>query len=141
VKGIVGCPESDALDARPERLYLPQLEAMSVPTPGGPLEMALGCYVITTGDGRNSLIDSGVAPGYPRPATAAADGVRTVIDCLSDIGLTPHDIDTLTCTHFDVDHAGCHDAFTGAEFVVWRVHYEAARNGYPRCAGIPLRQS
>jgi N-acyl homoserine lactone hydrolase len=30
------------------------------------------------------------------------------------------DIDTLICTHFDIDHAGYHDAFTNAELVVQR---------------------
>jgi N-acyl homoserine lactone hydrolase len=39
------------------------------------------------------------------------------------------------CTHFDVDHAGYHDAFPQAEFIVQREHYSVARGGHPRFAG------
>ncbi len=41
---------------------------------------------------------------------------------------------SLICTHFDVDHAGYHDAFPNAELVVQRAHYELARSGHPRFA-------
>jgi N-acyl homoserine lactone hydrolase len=44
------------------------------------------------------------------------------------------DIDTLICTHFDIDHAGYHDAFTNAELVVQREHYVRARNGHTHFA-------
>ena len=44
------------------------------------------------------------------------------------------DISTVICSHFDVDHAGYHDAFPYAEFVVQREHYELARGGHPRFA-------
>ncbi len=49
-------------------------------------------------------------------------------------GLKPEDIDTLICTHFDVDHAGYHDAFTKAELIVQREHYDLARRGHSRFA-------
>src|SRR5437588_12676998 len=43
-------------------------------------------------------------------------------------------MDTVICTHFDVDHAGFHDSFPNAEFVVQRGHYQIAGNGHPRFA-------
>jgi len=57
-----------------------------------------------------------------------------VLEHLADLGLRPEDIDLLICTHFDVDHAGYHDAFTKAELIVQREHYELARSGHPRYA-------
>src|SRR5207245_6829111 len=53
---------------------------------------------------------------------------------LADLDLGPEDIDLLICTHFDVDHAGYHDAFTKAELIVQREHYELARSGHARFA-------
>src|SRR5262249_25443936 len=44
------------------------------------------------------------------------------------------EVGLLVCTHFDTDHAGYHDAFTHAQLVVQRRHYEAARSGHPRFA-------
>ena len=38
----------------------------------------------------------------------------------------------MICTHLDVDHAGCHDAFPHATFVIQRKQYEAARRGDAR---------
>lgn len=119
----------------PRRLYLMQLSTSSVPVSGGTLEMVLGCYLIETGDGRHVLIDSGLPADAPRPAGAPPAGhERNVIEHLGDLGLRPDDVDLLICTHFDVDHAGYHDAFTHAELVVQREHYELARGGHPRFA-------
>ena len=53
---------------------------------------------------------------------------------MAALGILPDDITTVICTHFDVDHAGYHDAFTKAEFIVQREHYELARSGHPRYA-------
>jgi N-acyl homoserine lactone hydrolase len=57
-----------------------------------------------------------------------------VIEQLADLGLRPDDTDLLVCTHFDVDHAGYHDAFTKAELIVQREHYALARSGHARFA-------
>ena len=57
-----------------------------------------------------------------------------MLEHLADLGLRPEDIDLLVCTHFDVDHAGYHDNFPHAEFIVQREHYELARSGHPRYA-------
>jgi N-acyl homoserine lactone hydrolase len=52
---------------------------------------------------------------------------------LASIGLKPDDIDTVISTHYDIDHAGRHAAFTKAQYVVQRVHHlDAASN--PRFA-------
>jgi N-acyl homoserine lactone hydrolase len=55
-----------------------------------------------------------------------------VIEHLAALALAPTDIETVICTHFDVDHAGYHDCFAHCEFVVQREHYEFARKGHPR---------
>jgi N-acyl homoserine lactone hydrolase len=119
----------------PHRLYLMQLSAFTVPRgDGSSMEMSMGCYLIETADNRRILIDSGMAPDT-RPANAPqARDETNVIEQLASLGLQPDDIDTVICTHFDVDHAGYHDHFKHAEFVVQRSHYELARSGNPRLA-------
>jgi N-acyl homoserine lactone hydrolase len=119
----------------PRKLYLMQLSAMTVPLGDGQtIEMSMGCYLIETTDNGRILIDSGIAADA-RPANAPPARFETnVIEQLASLDLRPADIDTVICTHFDVDHAGYHDHFTEAEFVVQRSHYELARGGYPRLA-------
>jgi len=96
--------------------------------------MVLGCYLIKTADGCHILIDTGIAPDA-RPASAPPpDNESNVIQQLTALRLRPEDIDTVICTHFDVDHAGFHDSFPRAEFIVQRTHYEQARGGHPRSA-------
>jgi len=101
---------------------------------GRSMEMVLGCYLVKTADGQHILIDTGIAPdNRPPGAPPAADGVN-VIEQLAALRLKPDHIDTVICTHFDVDHAGYHDSFPNAEFIVQRAHYELARGGHPRFA-------
>lgn len=133
------------------RLYLLQLGLL--PTFG---DIAIPGYLIQTDDGKNVLIDS----GYPRNILGAQEqsatrllesfpddkdtafnaavvrGLRNtaedlVTSRLATLGLTPHNIDYLVCSHFDLDHAGNHDLFPNAELVVQRAHYDVARQ-YPR---------
>jgi len=122
--------------ANPERLYLMQLQRSIVPAaPGRSMEMVLVCYLVRTGDGRHILIDSGYPADVSHPPGASPpDGQRNVIDVLAEMNLRLDHIDMLICTHFDVNHAGSHDAFTRAELVVHRVHYARARSGNPRNA-------
>ena len=121
----------------PQRLYLMQLSTSTIPTANGPLEMSMGCYLIQTSDGKNILIDSGLPADYaPPPGMPPATDEKNVIAHLADLGLHPDDIDLLICTHFDSDHAGYHDAFAKAEFVVQRAHYELARSGHARYAAV-----
>ena len=118
----------------PRKLFLFHLSTTAIPLPGGQtLEMSSGCYLVETTDPKRILIDSGMAPDAP-PSPAPPSNEKNVLEHLADLNLRPRDIDILVCTHFDVDHAGYHDAFTNAEFIVQREHYTLARNGHPRFA-------
>jgi N-acyl homoserine lactone hydrolase len=123
--------------ATPKRLYLMLLAAATIPLPNGQaLDMSAGCYLVQTSDGKNILIDSGFPADYASPpGRPAFERGKNVIEHLAELGLHPDDINLLVCTHFDVDHAGYHDAFTRAELIVQREHYELARSGHPRFAG------
>lgn len=111
----------------PQRLYL--MQVAMIPE----RKLPYVCYLVQTSDGINVLIDSGLPanvpppPGMPMPLMG-----RNVIEQLEQIGLQPGDIDLLVCTHFDPDHSGHHAAFTNAELIVQRQHYELARSGYQR---------
>ncbi len=120
----------------PKRLYLMQLSTTAIPLAASQtLAMSSGCYLVQTSDGKNILIDSGLPADYtPPPGTPPAEQVKNVLEHLADLDLHPDDIDLLICTHFDVDHAGYHDAFTKAELIVQREHYALARSGHPRFA-------
>jgi N-acyl homoserine lactone hydrolase len=123
------------IGATPQRLYLLQLSTSTVSRAGRTLEMVSGCYLVQTGDGKHILIDSGLPADYqPPPGMPPAEQKKHVIEQLADLGLHPDDIDLLICTHFDVDHAGYHDAFTKAELIVQREHYALARSGHARFA-------
>ena len=120
---------------RPSQLYLFELSTTSVPIgPDRFLEMVLPCYLIKTTSGRHILIDTGIAPGNSSATGPQPHNETNVLQHLAALGLAPSQIDTVICTHFDVDHAGYHDAFPNAEFVVQRAHYELARSGHPRLA-------
>jgi len=119
----------------PRKLYLLQLSASTVPLPQGrTMEMVLGCYLVETSDRKHILIDSGMAVDAWSPGAPRRENERDVIEHLAALGLCPDDICTLICTHFDVDHAGYHDAFVNAELIVQREHYALARSGHPRFA-------
>jgi len=122
--------------SKPKRLYLFQLSTSDVPIGGGRiLPMVAVCYLVQMDDGRNILIDSGIAADYQRPAgMPAPENEKNVLDHLAAIGLTPNLIHIVISSHFDVDHAGYHDHFPKAEFVVQRSHYELAKAGDPRFA-------
>lgn len=117
------------------RLYLLSLSTSTVPMPGRTLEMVSGAYLIETGDGKRVLVDTGLPADYtPPPGAPPAENAKNVLDHLADLGVHPDDIDLVLCSHLDVDHAGYHDAFRRAEFVIQRAQYELARGGHPRYA-------
>jgi N-acyl homoserine lactone hydrolase len=124
-------------DAMPQRLYLMQLSTTNVPLPAGRmLAMSTGCYLVQMGDGQNILIDSGLPVDYTPPANSpVSENNKNVLEHLADLHVSPDDIHFVICTHFDVDHAGYHDAFRNATFVVQREHYELARSGHKRLQG------
>ena len=108
--------------AYPQRLYLMQVAALPPPA-----NTPAVCYLVQMDDGMNILIDSGISTQLPPDMPALVRG-PTVVDQLASLGLQPHDIDLLICTHFDLDHAGQHAHFAQAEFIVQRTHYEFARH-------------
>jgi len=114
------------------RLYLIQLALTTLPTPNGPLAMALGCYLVQTSDGKNILIDSGLPADYTPPGAPPAAQATTVIAQLDALGLRPEQIDLLVTSHLDIDHVGYHRAFAQAEIVIQRAEYDAGRSGPPR---------
>ena len=81
-------------------------------------------YLIQTDDGTNVLVDT----GFPAGQEPEED---FVVNRLASVGVAPGDIRYVVATHFDMDHAGAHDQFSDAEFVVQRAHYEAAKQ-HPR---------
>jgi len=120
----------------PSKLYLLKLSATSIPLgEAESMEMVLGCYLVEISDGRWILIDSGMAADARKSGPSSPAIESNVIEQLARLGIQPQDIGTVICTHFDIDHAGYHDAFPGAEFIVQRAHYELARGGHPRLAG------
>ena len=98
------------------------------------MEMVLPCYLVETTDGKHILIDTGMAADARQPGGPKTENEKNVLEHLAALGLRPADIDTLICTHFDVDHAGYYDHFTSAELVVQRKHYELAQKRHPRFA-------
>jgi N-acyl homoserine lactone hydrolase len=121
-------------DDGPRRLYLLPVETTAFPL-GASLYGMVACYLIQTREGMHILVDSGIPADYQPPAGVPAPTHATdVIQQLAALGLDPDDIDLLICTHFDVDHAGYHDAFAHAELTVQRAHYELARSGHARFA-------
>lgn len=113
-----------------KRLYLMQVGDMPE------YQIPIVCYLVQTGDGKNILIDTGLPEVMPEEEKDFQNG-QDVIQQLASIGLKPDDIDTVISTHYDIDHAGRHAAFTKAQYVVQRVHHLEAMGGNPRFA--PLR--
>ncbi len=96
-------------------------EKTGIPVPG---------YLIQTAAGQNILIDTGFpesAIGHETPIPGITPTAENIVTHhLAQLGLTPADIDYVVCTHFDWDHAGAHDLFPEAEFIVQKKHYEFA---------------
>ena len=111
-----------------KHLYLMQVGSMPE------YQIPIVCYLVQTDDGKNILIDSGLPEIMPEEASEFENG-QDVIEQLASIGLKPDDIDTVISTHYDIDHAGRHAAFTKAHYVVQRAHHlDAATN--PRFAAL-----
>ena len=112
----------------PLRLYLMQVGDMPK------YQIPIVCYLVQMGDGKNILIDTGLPTVPPEEGSDFENG-QDVIQQLASIGLTPNDVDTVISTHYDLDHAGRHAAFTKAQYVVQRVHHLDANNN-PRFAAL-----
>jgi N-acyl homoserine lactone hydrolase len=115
------------------KLYLMQLATMGgAPAPG---------YLIQTDDGTNVVVDTGVPKsevGAYREGSEQLvwkmDEEDYVVRQLERIGVAPADVHYVISTHYDGDHAGNHEDFPSAEFVVQRAHHEAATQGAERFA-------
>jgi N-acyl homoserine lactone hydrolase len=98
-------------------------------------------YLIQTDDGSNILVDTGFGPQMveesrrPGHQGALVSENDLVVNQLARLGVRPENIRYLIATHFDRDHAGCLATFAGAEIIVQRRHYEAAKAGHSRFAG------
>lgn len=110
-----------------------------------PLAIPIAGYLIQTNDGKNVLVDSGFPrsfiedPPGPQGPLNLRPHIRPddhVVERLRSVGLEPTDIDVVVCTHFDADHAGNHELFANAEFVVQRTHFELAKAGHQRFAVV-----
>lgn len=107
------------------RLYVLQMGLS--PASGSPIP----AYLIQTDDGTNVLVDT----GFPRDMIGQEGGSFAmeeedfVVNRLAAIGVQPDDVQYVVCTHLDPDHAGGHDNFPNAEFVIQREQYEAALSG------------
>ncbi|MFC3832586.1 MULTISPECIES: N-acyl homoserine lactonase family protein [Deinococcus] len=111
-----------------QRLYLMQVGVMPE------YRIPIVCALMQTQDGRNILIDTGLPEVIPEEASEFENG-QDAVEQLALIGLSPDDIDVVVSTHYDIDHAGQHAAFTRAQYVVQRAHHlDAASN--PRYAAI-----
>lgn len=122
-------------DAAPERLYLLQLGTGVFPFGEFLIEMSFASYLVQTADGKNILIDTGLPADFVKPPEIPVfDIAPDVVAQLAALGIAPDDVDFVVSSHFDLDHAGRHDAFPQAEHVVQRQHYELARDGHPRYA-------
>ena len=117
------------MPATPQRLYLMQVATLL------PDHLPVPCYLITMSDGQHILVDSGLPPADQIPPEVKAAPGSDVIEQLARLDLQPEDIQLLICSHFDVDHRGRNAAFTQAEYIVQKRHYQdALRN--PRFAAV-----
>ena len=112
------------------RLYILQMGLS--PQTGSPVP----AYLVQLDDGTNVLIDSGFPRTHvgayhrePRNTNFLVEEQDFIVNRLAALGVQPGDIRYVVCTHLDPDHAGGHDQFPDAEFVIQRAHYEAARSG------------
>ncbi|WP_228845455.1 N-acyl homoserine lactonase family protein [Phototrophicus methaneseepsis] len=97
--------------------------------------MSEGCYLVQTSAGQNILIDSGSPATHASQSdTSPVRQGKNVVMHLADLGLQPGDIQTVICTHFDIDHVGYHSHFLHADFVVQQEQHVSAFGGYPRYA-------
>ncbi|MER8062525.1 MULTISPECIES: N-acyl homoserine lactonase family protein [unclassified Streptomyces] len=89
-------------------------------------------YLVQTDDGTNVLVDTGFSRTAAGPGAFISVGPDEGVEGrLAVLGLRPQDIHLVVCTHLDPDHAGNHDLFIDAEFVVQRSHYELATSSEP----------
>jgi N-acyl homoserine lactone hydrolase len=99
-------------------------------------------FLLRMEDGRNVLIDTGLAPEHLDDPEARVPGPDIRITMrpenlitaqLEAIGLAPGDVSDVIQTHFDFDHCGGNRFFPHATFHVQREQYEYAQANRGRC--------
>lgn len=85
-------------------------------------------YVIALPDGRHWLVDTGCPAEMIDSPDAPFEVTRTshITGGLAALGLNPSDVDTVIVSHLDPDHAGAHDEFPHAKFVIQAAHHAHA---------------
>ncbi len=103
-----------------EMLKLPVIAVLFCHSKGKVL-FDTGCHpsVSTDAEGRWGKLAKVMQP--------IGDHSNNVINSLTQLGLTPSDIDVVVNSHFHPDHCGCNEFFTNARFVVHEKELEAAR--------------
>ncbi|OJF09568.1 N-acyl homoserine lactonase family protein [Couchioplanes caeruleus] len=86
-------------------------------------------YLIRCDDGTDVLVDTGPHRDATPDSPIIARTDPGLLEQLAAVGVRPDDVDIVVCSHLDPDHAGNHDLFPGAEFVVQQSHLELARSG------------
>jgi N-acyl homoserine lactone hydrolase len=105
------------------RLYL--LTLGTVVATGAPVP----AYLIETDDGRRVLVDTGYSRSAPDKGPIRVAPGQAIDRQLAALGVPLDGIQYVVCSHLDPDHAGNHDLFPAAEFVIQRDHLELARSG------------
>lgn len=86
-------------------------------------------YLIRTADGANVLVDTGCLVDAPADMPIEVHPEHDLLTQLAEVDVRPEDIHYVVCSHLDPDHAGNHDLFGQAEFVIQSSHYELACSG------------
>jgi glyoxylase-like metal-dependent hydrolase (beta-lactamase superfamily II) len=102
----------------------------------GHFPMPVHSWLVRVG-GRNVLIDTCLGNDKSRPGLAEGHMLDTrYLERLTELGLTPDDVDYVLCTHLHVDHIGWNTrlengrwvpTFPNARYVFSRTEYEAAK--------------
>ena len=94
-------------------------------------ELFVPCYLIEQ-NGKRLLWDGGLplaiagAGAQPMDSGATMIYVRSIVDQLADLGLTPADIDYAAYSHFHFDHVGAANAFASATLLINAREFDAA---------------
>ena len=103
-------------------------------------------FLVRLSDGRNVLVDTGLAPAHLENPEVRIKGPSIVVHVapenqllyqLEQIGLRLDDISAVVNTHFDFDHCGANSLFPHAGFIVQREHYDWSLANRDRLPATP----
>jgi N-acyl homoserine lactone hydrolase len=121
------------------KLFLMSLATVAFPPDGERRTLPIPWYLIQTESGEYLLVDTGLSRRVidaidASPPPFQMEEEQDIVHQLARLGLSPADIGTVICSHFDPDHSGNLEAFPTARIIVQRSHYQAALQGDPRLA-------